>query len=55
MFPGQVAQFVGMCGDVCKEVPATKKLFDKASEILGYDLLERCTDGPKELLEAPSH
>jgi [acyl-carrier-protein] S-malonyltransferase len=52
MFPGQGAQFVGMCGDVCKEVPAAKKLFDEASEILGYDLLERCVDGPKELLDS---
>jgi [acyl-carrier-protein] S-malonyltransferase len=52
MFPGQGAQFVGMCGDLCKEVPAAKALFDEASEILGYDLLERCTDGPKELLDS---
>eukprot|EP00549_Striatella_unipunctata_P019271 CAMPEP_0118677666 /NCGR_PEP_ID=MMETSP0800-20121206/2760_1 /TAXON_ID=210618 ORGANISM="Striatella unipunctata, Strain CCMP2910" /NCGR_SAMPLE_ID=MMETSP0800 /ASSEMBLY_ACC=CAM_ASM_000638 /LENGTH=358 /DNA_ID=CAMNT_0006573377 /DNA_START=52 /DNA_END=1128 /DNA_ORIENTATION=- len=52
MFPGQGAQFVGMCGEVCKEVPAAKALFDQASEILGYDLLARCTDGPKELLDS---
>jgi [acyl-carrier-protein] S-malonyltransferase len=52
MFPGQGAQFVGMCGEVCKEVPAAKALFDEASEILGYDLLQRCTDGPKELLDS---
>mmetsp|Transcript_22560 Transcript_22560/g.31815 ORF Transcript_22560/g.31815 Transcript_22560/m.31815 type:complete len:354 (-) Transcript_22560:159-1220(-) len=52
MFPGQGAQFVGMCGDLCKEVPAAKALFDEASEVLGYDLLERCTEGPKELLDS---
>ena len=52
MFPGQGAQFVGMCGDVCKEIPAAKELFDQASEILGYDLLERCTEGPKEVLDS---
>jgi len=52
MFPGQGAQFVGMCGDLCKEVPAAKELFDQASEILGYDLLERCVEGPKELLDS---
>jgi len=52
MFPGQGAQFVGMCGDLCKEVPAAKALFDDASEILGYDLLERCVEGPKELLDS---
>lgn len=52
MFPGQGAQFVGMCAEVCDEAPVAKALFDEASEILGYDLLQRCTDGPKELLDS---
>jgi [acyl-carrier-protein] S-malonyltransferase len=52
MFPGQGAQFVGMCAEVCKEVPAAKSLFDEASEILGYDLLQVCTEGPKEKLDS---
>ena len=52
MFPGQGAQFVGMCGDVVKDVPKAKALFDEASEILGYDLLEVCTAGPKEKLDS---
>jgi len=52
MFPGQGAQFVGMCADVVKEVPKAKELFDKASEILGYDLLQVCTDGPKDKLDS---
>lgn len=51
MFPGQGAQSVGMCGDVVKDVPKAKELFDKASEILGYDLLEVCLEGPKEKLD----
>merc|ERR1711966_360865 len=46
MFPGQGAQSV----DMCEEVPAAKALFDEASAILGYDLLEACTAGPKEKL-----
>ncbi len=52
MFPGQGAQFVGMCEDVAKNVPAAKALFDEASDILGYDLLELCTAGPKEKLDS---
>jgi len=52
MFPGQGAQFVGMCGELAKEVPSAKALFDEASEVLGYDLLERVTGGPKELLDS---
>lgn len=52
MFPGQGAQFVGMCEEVTKNVPAAKALFDEASDILGYDLLELCTAGPKEKLDS---
>lgn len=52
MFPGQGAQFVGMCADVVKDVPAAKELFDQASEILGYDLLQVCVEGPKEKLDS---
>jgi [acyl-carrier-protein] S-malonyltransferase len=52
MFPGQGAQFVGMCGDVVKQVPKAQELFDQASDILGYDLLSVCTEGPKEKLDS---
>jgi [acyl-carrier-protein] S-malonyltransferase len=41
-----------MCEDVTKNVPAAKALFDEASEILGYDLLDICTSGPKEKLDS---
>jgi len=50
-FPGQGAQYVGMATETAEAVPKAKELFDKASEILGYDLLERCRDGPKDLLD----
>lgn len=30
-----------MAGALCKEVPAAKELFNKASAILGYDLLDK--------------
>eukprot|EP00518_Triparma_eleuthera_P004847 CAMPEP_0182464840 /NCGR_PEP_ID=MMETSP1319-20130603/8861_1 /TAXON_ID=172717 /ORGANISM="Bolidomonas pacifica, Strain RCC208" /LENGTH=348 /DNA_ID=CAMNT_0024664507 /DNA_START=54 /DNA_END=1100 /DNA_ORIENTATION=+ len=52
MFPGQGAQVVGMAESVVKECPAAAELFTKASSILGYDLLERCVSGPKELLDS---
>jgi len=52
MFPGQGAQTVGMAKAVCDELPAAKALFDKASEILGYDLLQTCAEGPKEKLDS---
>lgn len=52
MFPGQGAQAVGMAQATCDEIPAAKELFDKASAILGYDLLQKCVDGPKEELDS---
>jgi [acyl-carrier-protein] S-malonyltransferase len=52
LFPGQGAQTVGMCKELVEEVPAAKELFSKASEILGYDLLDRCVNGPKESLDS---
>jgi [acyl-carrier-protein] S-malonyltransferase len=52
MFPGQGAQAVGMAGALCEEVPAAKSLFEKASSILGYDLLAKCVNGPKEELDS---
>lgn len=34
-----------------KELPAVKVLLKEAEEILGYDLLKLCTEGPKEKLD----
>eukprot|EP00747_Dinoflagellata_sp_TGD_P096208 gnl/TRDRNA2_/TRDRNA2_166765_c0_seq3.p1 gnl/TRDRNA2_/TRDRNA2_166765_c0~~gnl/TRDRNA2_/TRDRNA2_166765_c0_seq3.p1 ORF type:complete len:455 (+),score=100.29 gnl/TRDRNA2_/TRDRNA2_166765_c0_seq3:59-1423(+) len=50
LFPGQGVQSVGMAVDLVEQVPKAKELFDKASEILGYDLLAVCRDGPQERL-----
>ena len=35
-----------------KEEAAAKKLFDRASEVLGYDLLDVCVNGPAEKLNS---
>ncbi|GAX79375.1 hypothetical protein CEUSTIGMA_g6817.t1 [Chlamydomonas eustigma] len=51
-FPGQGAQSVGMAKDLVAEVPKAKEMFDKAKEILGYDLLQICVEGPKEKLDS---
>ena len=52
LFPGQGAQHVGMGRDLCAALPAAKDLFDRASAVLGYDLLGVCTNGPAERLNA---
>ncbi|VAI06604.1 unnamed protein product [Triticum turgidum subsp. durum] len=51
LFPGQGAQAVGM-GKEALNVRAAAELFDKANDILGYDLLNLCIDGPKEKLNS---
>ena len=52
MFPGQGAQTVGMGATLYKDLPAAKDLYDRASEILGYSLIDKCTNGPKSELDS---
>eukprot|EP00239_Pterosperma_sp_CCMP1384_P002941 CAMPEP_0197849424 /NCGR_PEP_ID=MMETSP1438-20131217/12016_1 /TAXON_ID=1461541 /ORGANISM="Pterosperma sp., Strain CCMP1384" /LENGTH=532 /DNA_ID=CAMNT_0043462101 /DNA_START=62 /DNA_END=1657 /DNA_ORIENTATION=- len=53
-FPGQGSQAVGMVDSV-KDLPAVKAMFDKAKEVLGYDLLQVCLEGPKAKLDDTVH
>ena len=55
LFPGQGAQSVGMASGLCQAVPAAKELFDCAAGVLGYDLLDLCTNGPAEKLNSTVH
>lgn len=52
LFPGQGAQSVGMGAALAAELPAAKALFDRAGDILGFDLLELCTNGPEAKLNS---
>ncbi|KAI7730800.1 hypothetical protein M8C21_021399 [Ambrosia artemisiifolia] len=51
LFPGQGAQAVGM-GQEALKVPAAAELYNKANEILGFDILDVCINGPKEKLDS---
>lgn len=51
LFPGQGAQAVGM-GKESQSVPVAADLFKRANDILGFDLLDVCTNGPKEKLDS---
>ena len=52
LFPGQGAQTVGMAQELCSQLPAAKQLFDRAAEVLGYDLADICFNGPVEKLNS---
>ena len=52
LFPGQGAQAVGMARELVREIPAARDLFERANEILGFDLRAVCFDGPEERLNA---
>lgn len=38
--------------ELAASLPAAKELYDRASDVLGYDLLEVCASGPKETLDS---
>lgn len=50
LFAGQGAQVVGMGRDLAEKYPAAQARFDQANQVLGYDLLRICFDGPEEEL-----
>ncbi|XP_051912018.1 malonyl-CoA-acyl carrier protein transacylase, mitochondrial [Hippocampus zosterae] len=54
LFPGQGSQFVGM-GRGLLRYPNVGEMFEAAQEILGYDLLSLCLNGPEEELSKTVH
>jgi [acyl-carrier-protein] S-malonyltransferase len=52
LFPGQGAQTVGMGRQLYDTLPAAKRLFDEAAEVLGYSLIDVCAQGPADRLNS---
>ncbi len=52
LFPGQGAQSVGMGQDLADSLPAARALYDRAADVLGYDLAELCFEGPEDHLDS---
>jgi [acyl-carrier-protein] S-malonyltransferase len=52
LFAGQGAQAVGMGKQLYETLPAAKRLFDEAADILGYPLIDVCAGGPAEKLNS---
>lgn len=51
VFPGQGAQFSGMGKNLYESSPKAKELFDKANEILGFDITKIMFEGSDEDLK----
>lgn len=51
VFPGQGAQFVGMGLDLYEKYPIAKELFQKANEILGFEITEVMFNGTADGLK----
>ena len=52
LFPGQGAQQVGMCREICEALPAARQRMEQANDVLGYDLAQICFEGPEERLNS---
>ena len=50
VFAGQGAQFVGMGRDLAAADGSIMALFDRANQVLGFDLKKVCFEGPVEEL-----
>jgi [acyl-carrier-protein] S-malonyltransferase len=50
IFPGQGAQYVGMGKDLYDNFAAAKTVFDRAGEILKFDIKKLCFEGPQDQL-----
>ena len=51
VFPGQGAQYPGMGKDLYENSPVAKELFDKANEILGFEITKIMFEGTAEELK----
>lgn len=52
LFPGQGAQHVGMGRQLVERSSQARQLFERAADILGYDLLRLCQTGPASELDS---
>ncbi len=51
VFPGQASQYVGMGKDLYENSEIAREIFDRAEEILGFELKKICFEGPEDELK----
>ncbi len=51
LFPGQGSQSVGMGAELMEQFPRFSKVFEEASDVLGYDMKKLCLEGPADQLQ----
>jgi len=52
LFPGQGAQVVGMGAEIAQSFPVAAEVFEKANDIVGFDLSRVCFEGSLEQLNS---
>ncbi|MGB2807458.1 MAG: ACP S-malonyltransferase [Sedimentisphaerales bacterium] len=52
LFPGQGAQVVGMGAKIAQSFPVAAEIYEKANNIVGFDLSGLCFEGPAEQLNS---
>ena len=50
LFPGQGSQHTGMGKDLYETYPAAKKVYDRAAQLLDFNIRKVCFEGPPEVL-----
>ncbi len=50
IFPGQGGQYAGMGSDLCADFPVAAATYEKANEVLGFDITDLSHNGPEEEL-----
>lgn len=51
VFPGQASQYIGMGKDLYENSEIAREIFDRAEEILGFELKKICFEGPEDELK----